>query len=288
MSSAETRPPTEALEGRLEGERFYADFRDRMSYGDYLQLEKILNAQTPITGTHDETLFIVIHQAKELWLKLMIHELEAALPLIRSGELRPAFKMFARVKRIFDNLIQTWTILNTMTPADYMRFRDSLGQSSGFQSFQYRSVEFLLGNKNKSMMKVHEHRPEIHGRLKRLLEQPSLYDEVVRLLARRGFAIDASCVERDWSEMRPANASVIAAWDAIYRHTDTHWDLYEMAESLMDIDDLFQTWRFRHSNTVERIIGGKIGTGGTSGAAYLKRQVETRLFEELWAVRTNL
>jgi tryptophan 2,3-dioxygenase len=288
MSSGESRPEMEQLGGRLAGEKFYSDFRDRMTYGDYLKLELVLNAQAPITGTHDETLFIIIHQAKELWMKLMIHELEAAFPLVRAGELRPAFKMLARLKRIFDNLIQSWSILNTMTPADYLRFRSQLGQSSGFQSFQYRSIEFLLGNKHKEMIKPHAHRPEIRARLEQLVARPSLYDEVVMLLARRGFAIDRSCLERDWSEMREANDSVIAAWDTIYRNTEQYWDLYEMAEALMDVDDLFQTWRFRHRNTVERIIGAKIGTGGTSGASYLKRQAEIRLFEELWAVRTGL
>ena len=276
------------LEGRLAGERFHADFRDRMTYGDYLQLDKVLNAQTLVTGTHDEMLFIIIHQAKELWMKLMINELEAALPLVRAGELRPAFKMFARVKRIFDNLIQSWAILNTMTPADYMRFRDGLGTSSGFQSFQYRSIEFILGNKNRATMKVHEHRPDIYGRLTALMERPSVYDEAVILMKKRGFVVDKECVERDWSQMREPNASVIAAWRRVYQDVDTHWDLYELAESLMDVDDLFQTWRFRHANTVERVIGSKPGTGGTSGAPYLRKQIGIRLFEELWAVRTDL
>jgi tryptophan 2,3-dioxygenase len=218
----------------------------------------------------------------------MINELEAALPLVRAGELRPAFKMFARVKRIFDNLIQSWAILNTMTPADYMRFRDGLGTSSGFQSFQYRSIEFILGNKNRATMKVHEHRPDIYARLTALMERPSIYDEAVILMKKRGFAIDKECVERDWSQMREPNASVIAAWRRVYQDVDTHWDLYELAESLMDVDDLFQTWRFRHANTVERVIGSKPGTGGTSGAPYLRKQIGIRLFEELWAVRTDL
>jgi tryptophan 2,3-dioxygenase len=288
MTGADSRPQMDDLGGRLAGEKFYSDFRDRMTYGDYLKLDTILNAQAPIAGTHDETLFIIIHQAKELWMKLMIHELEAAFPLVRAGELRPAFKMLARVKRIFDNLIQSWAILNTMTPADYLRFRSQLGQSSGFQSFQYRSIEFLLGNKHKEMIKPHAHRPAILARLQELLDRPSLYDEAVMLLARRGFAIEKACLERDWSEMREVNPSVVAAWDEVYRKTEEHWDLYEFAEALMDVDDLFQTWRFRHRNTVERIIGGKTGTGGTTGASYLKRQAELRLFEELWAVRTNL
>jgi tryptophan 2,3-dioxygenase len=284
----EPKPVMAEMEGHLAGERFHADFRDRMTYGDYLQLDTVLSAQTRITGTHDEMLFIIIHQAKELWMKLMIHELEAALPLVRAGQLRPAFKMFARVKRIFDNLIQSWAILNTMTPSDYMRFRDGLGTSSGFQSYQYRSIEFILGNKNRATMKVHAHRPDIMARLTDLLERPSVYDEAVILLAKRGFAIDKPCIERDWSQMREPNDSVIAAWRQVYQDTERHWDVYELAESLMDIDDLFQTWRFRHANTVERVIGNKPGTGGTSGAAYLRKAVNIRLFEELWAVRTGL
>jgi tryptophan 2,3-dioxygenase len=284
----DAKPGMAEMEGRHAGERFHADFRDRMTYGDYLQLDTVLNAQSRITGTHDEMLFIVIHQAKELWMKLMIHELEAALPLVQAGELRPAFKMFARVKRIFDNLIQSWAILNTMTPTDYMRFRDGLGTSSGFQSFQYRSIEFILGNKNRATMRVHAHRPDIMARLDALLRRPSIYDEAVILLSKRGFDIDRACIERDWSEMRAPNESVIAAWRHVYQDTETHWDVYELAESLMDIDDLFQTWRFRHANTVERVIGNKPGTGGTSGAAYLRKAVGIRLFEELWAVRTGL
>lgn len=288
MAGNKDMPERGVLDGRLSGEAYHADFKDRMTYGDYLQLDKILNAQTAIAGTHDEVLFIIIHQAKELWMKLMIHELEAALPLIRAGELRPAFKMMARVKRVQDQLIGSWTVLNTMTPSDYSRFREALGQSSGFQSYQYRSIEFMFGNKHRGMMKPHEHRPEIYSRLKDLLERPSLYDEVIMLLARRGFDIDAACLERDWSELRKANASVKAAWHKIYKDPETHWDLYELAEDLMDIDDQFQTWRFRHANTVERVIGHKTGTGGTSGVTYLRKAVAIRLFEELWDVRTDL
>lgn len=275
-------------EGRLAGEHFHADFRGRMTYGDYLQLDKILKAQTGIAGTHDEMLFIIIHQAMELWMKLMLHELKAAIPHIRRDELRPAFKMFARAKRIEDQLIGSWTVLNTMTPTDYLSFRDSLGQSSGFQSYQYRSIEFILGNKNRGMMKPHEHKPEIYQPLKEIFDAPSVYDEVIMLLARRGFAIDASETKRDWSKTREPNASVEAAWRKIYDGTDDYWELYELGEDLVDIEDLFQTWRFRHANTVERIIGLKTGTGGTSGVTYLKKAVGMRLFHELWSVRTGL
>jgi tryptophan 2,3-dioxygenase len=274
--------------GRFAGEHYHADLEGERSYHDFLELDKILNAQTPVTGAHDEMLFFILHQVKELWMKLMIHELEAALPLVRADDLRPAFKIFARVKRIQENLLQAWHILTTMTPTDYLAFRDGLGRSSGFQSFQYRSIEFIFGNKNRGMIRPHAQRPELHARLVELLERPSLYDEVIMLLARRGFAIDADCLERDWSVAREANDSVLAAWTAIYRHAHEHWDLYELAEDLLDIDDIFQTWRFRHANTVERVIGHKIGTGGTSGVGYLRRAVDIRLFPELWAVRTAL
>jgi tryptophan 2,3-dioxygenase len=274
--------------GRFAGEHYHADLEGKRSYHDFLELDKILNAQTPVTGAHDEMLFFILHQVKELWMKLMIHELEAALPLVRADDLRPAFKIFARVKRIQENLLQAWHILTTMTPTDYLAFRDGLGRSSGFQSFQYRSIEFIFGNKNRGMIRPHAQRPELHARLVELLERPSLYDEVIMLLARRGFAIDADCLERDWSVAREANDSVLAAWTAIYRHAHEHWDLYELAEDLLDIDDIFQTWRFRHANTVERVIGHKIGTGGTSGVGYLRRAVDIRLFPELWAVRTAL
>ena len=209
-------------------------------------------------------------------------------PHIRNDDLRPAFKIFARVKRIQENLIQAWHILTTMTPADYLAFRDGLGQSSGFQSFQNRSIEFIFGNKNRAMIRTFEHRPEIAQRLTELLERPSLYDEVVMLLARRGYAIDAGVLDRDWSQKREDDESVMAAWRDIYVNSDKHWGLYELAEDLIDMDDLFQTWRFRHRNAVERVIGHKIGTGGTSGVGYLTKATTIRLFPELWAVRTEL
>lgn len=278
----------DVLDGALEGESYYANFADDMTYGDYLQLDKILNAQHQFTGQHDEMLFVIIHQAKELWMKLMIHELTAALPLVQADDLRPAFKMMARVKRIQDQLINAWQVLTTMTPSDYLKFRDAMGHASGFQSFQYRSIEFMLGNKVKGMMKPHAHRPELHAKLEEYLTSPSLYDAAVQLLAKRGFKIDKECVDRDWSVRREPNESVIAAWTEVYKGTDTYWDLYELGEDLMDIDDQFQTWRFRHANTVERVIGRKTGTGGTSGVDYLRRAVDIKLFEELWAVRTGL
>lgn len=266
----------------------HTDFRGQMSYGDYLGLDGLLAAQRPLSNRHDEMLFIVIHQATELWMKLAIHELEAAMALLRGDELRPAFKMTARVSRIQSQLIQSWDVLSTLTPADYLTFRGLLGQAAGFQSFQYRMIEFLLGNKNRAMLAPHASRPEVHARLKAALTRPSLYDEAIRLLARRGLAIAPECVERDWSTAYTAHPSVRAAWLAVYRDTVTYWDLYELAEELVDLEDWFQQWRFRHVTTVERIIGLKRGTGGTAGVGHLRKALDIRFFPELWEVRTEL
>ena len=287
ISSGQTRGDTR-LEGEFAGETIHADLRGQRSYHDFLELDRILDAQPVITGEHDEPLFFILHQVKELWMKLMLHELDAAFPHIRNDDLRPAFKIFARVKRIQENLIQAWHILTTMTPADYLKFRDGLGRSSGFQSYQYRSIEFVFGNKQRETLAPFEHRPDIVRRLTERLERPSLYDEIVMLLARRGYAIDDAVLRRDWSQRREPNDSVIAAWQDVYRTSGEQWGLYELAEHLIDIDDLFQTWRFRHRNAVERVIGHKIGTGGTSGVGYLTRATAIRLFPELWAVRTGL
>ncbi len=266
----------------------HTDFRDAMSYGDYLHLDRLLDCQHPLSPHHDEMLFITIHQSTELWLKLALHELAAARERIRAGDLAPAFKMTARVSRIQAQLIQSWDVLSTLTPADYLAFRGFLGRSSGFQSYQYRLVEFILGNKDAAMLAPYRDRPAQHARLEAALAEPSLYDEVVRLLARRGFAIAAERVERDWRQPYRADASVRDAWLAVYRDTARHWDLYELAEELMDLDDSFQQWRFRHAKTVERIIGLKPGTGGTAGVPYLRQVLETSFFPELWDVRTLL
>jgi tryptophan 2,3-dioxygenase len=266
----------------------HTDFRESMSYGDYLALAEILNAQRPVSDSHDETLFIIIHQTTELWMKLAIHELEAALALIRADQLRPAFKMLARVSRVQSQLIQSWDVLATLTPSDYLTFRDKLGHASGFQSFQYRRIEFMLGNKNRAMLAPHSHDAAVHGLLKATLEAPSLYDEAIRLLARRGLAIAPQCVDRDFSLAYAAHPSVRDAWLAVYRDTERHWDLYEFAEELVDLEDWFQQWRFRHVTTVERIIGSKRGTGGTAGVAYLRKALDIRFFPELWDVRTAL
>lgn len=266
----------------------HTDFSGEMSYGDYLALDQVLAAQRPLSDNHNEMLFIIQHQATELWMKLVIHELKAAMERIRRDDLQPAFKMLARVSRIMGQLIQAWDVLSTLTPSEYLDFRHKLGHASGFQSYQYRTIEFLLGNKNRGMLAPHRHRPDLHDPLEAVLNAPSLYDESIRLLARRGFAIDKAALERDWSLAYAPNASVEAAWVAVYRDTTRHWDLYELAEELIDLEDFFRQWRFRHVTTVERVIGFRRGTGGTPGVAYLRRLLDVRLFPELWDLRTAL
>ncbi|MFM0052822.1 tryptophan 2,3-dioxygenase [Caballeronia grimmiae] len=276
-------------EGEKEGwHDAQLDFSDSMSYGDYLGLDSILTAQHPLSPDHNEMLFIVQHQTSELWMKLALYELRAALDSVHRDELPPAFKMLARVSRIFEQLVQAWNVLATMTPSEYTAMRPYLGASSGFQSHQYRQIEFLLGNKNVQMLKPHAHRPDILGQVRETLEMPSFYDEVIRLLARRGFDIAPERLERDWTQPTAHDASVEAAWLAVYRNPSEHWELYEMAEELVDLEDAFRQWRFRHVTTVERIIGFKQGTGGTAGAPYLRRMLDVVLFPELWHVRTVL
>jgi len=264
------------------------DFRGRMSYADYLHLEKILDAQERLSASPDELLFIIQHQTSELWMKLAIHEITSAMQSIRSDDLRPAFKMLTRVARIFEQLNSAWDVLRTMTPSEYTRFRGDLGQSSGFQSWQYRAIEFLAGNRNPAMLKPHEHQPGTLARLEEILAAPSLYDEALALLARNGFDIGPDAMRGDWRESRVANDAVLAAWQAVYRDPATHWGLYELAEKLVDFEDYFRRWRFNHVTTVERIIGLKRGTGGTAGVSYLRRMLEVELFPELWKVRTKL
>jgi tryptophan 2,3-dioxygenase len=264
------------------------DFAGHMSYGDYLRLDQVLGAQQPRSHDHNEMLFIVQHQATELWMKLIIHELRAARERIRADDLQPAFKMLARVARIMAQLNQSWDVLSTLTPAEYSSFREALGSSSGFQSFQYRMIEFLLGNKSAVLMEPHRHRAELFGALEALHVEPSIYDEAIRLLARRGLAIDRDCLERDCRAAHTFNDSVCAAWVEVYRATGQHWELYELAEKLVDLEDNFRQWRFRHATTVERVIGMKRGTGGTSGVGYLRRVLEVELFPELWRARTAL
>jgi tryptophan 2,3-dioxygenase len=264
-----------------------AHLKPDLSYGDYLGLEKLLAAQTPLSGDHDELLFIVIHQASELWMKLSLHELDGARQHMRADDLGTALKMIARVSRIQAQLIQSWDVLATMTPADYHRFRPSLGQSSGFQSWQYRAMEFMLGAKNAKALTVHEGR-DAHAELTALLAEPSLYDEALRFLARRGLPVPQAALERDFARPYLADAGVEAAWLAVYRDPARWWDLYDLAEKLVDLEFRFQQWRFAHLKTVERIIGGKPGTGGTEGVAYLARVLDRGFFPELLSVRTKL
>ncbi|MEP9399441.1 tryptophan 2,3-dioxygenase [Mesorhizobium sp. KR2-14] len=264
------------------------EFRGRMSYGDYLHLEKVLDAQEPLSSAHDELLFIIQHQTSELWMKLAIHEIRSAIVAIREDRLQPAFKMLTRVARIFEQLNSAWDVLRTMTPSEYTQFRGSLGQSSGFQSYQYRAIEFLAGNRNLAMLKPHAHRDDVVEALEDILSGPSLYDEALRLLARQGFDIGADAVRTDWREQRSESEQVLTAWRDIYRDPERHWMLYELAEKLVDFEDYFRRWRFNHVTTVERIIGLKRGTGGTSGVSYLRKMLEVELFPELWKVRTEL
>lgn len=272
----------------LEGEQIHWDLGESPSYGQYLRLDRLLAAQQPRSGEHDEMLFIVMHQASELWMKLCIHELEAAMHHLRRDELDPTFKMLARVARVQAQLVQSWEVLATMTPSDYSAFRERLGRASGFQSYQYRMLEYLIGNRNAALIEVHRPDPLVHAALERVLASPSLYDECLRLLARRGWAIPAHRLERDWSEPYAADPAVTAAWLGVYRDSEEHWDLYELAEKLVDLDHKFQLWRYSHLKTVERIIGYKRGTGGTSGVAYLARALELRFFPELWELRTSM
>jgi tryptophan 2,3-dioxygenase len=266
----------------------HTDLKGRMTYGQYLHLDDILNAQYCLSEEHDEMLFIIIHQASELWLKLAGHEVEAAIRNLQGENFRHAFKVIARVKLILTQLTQSWSILSTMTPVDYLKFRETLGPASGFQSYSYRKLEFLLGNKNKKLIEVHRHDATVYEDLKRVLEQPGLYDVVLRKLSDVGFDIDAAKLERDFSLPYEPNESVQAAWFAIYSDPDKYFELYELAEKLVDIEDSFQNWRFKHMYTVQRIIGSRPGTGGSSGVPFLKKAIETSFFPELFAIRTDL
>jgi tryptophan 2,3-dioxygenase len=264
------------------------DFSTAMSYGDYLGLEKILSAQHPLSPNHNEMLFIVQHQTSELWIKLMLHELHAVRTHVRADDLPPAFKMLARVARIMDQLVHAWDVLATMTPPEYSAIRPYLASSSGFQSFQYRELEFILGNKNASMLALHRATPEQHALLERELHAPSIYDEAVRLLARSGLGVSDARLNADPTRPTVHDDSVHAAWLAVYRDPEHHWALYELAEKLVDLETAFRFWRFRHVSTVERIIGFKTGTGGTAGVSYLRKMLDVVLFPELFALRTAL
>ena len=275
-------------EGIVRDEGAKLDFARDMSYGDYLHLDAVLNAQHPLSPDHNEMLFIVQHQTSELWMKLMLHELRAAIGHIARDELAPAFKMLARVSKIMEQLVHAWDVLATMTPPEYSAIRPYLANSSGFQSWQYRCIEFSLGNKNAAMLKPHSHRPELLAHVEAAYRAPSLYDEALRLLARRGIAMPATHLERDWTQPYAASDEVEAAWLQVYRAPDKHWDLYQLGEELTDLEDAFRLWRFRHVTTVERVIGFKRGTGGTSGVGYLRKMLDVVLFPEIWRLRTDL
>ncbi len=270
------------------GDDIHVDLAGRMTYGDYLQLDTLLSAKKPLTDKHDEHLFITIHHVQEMWLNLMAHELDTAIDSILRDELPPSFKSTARMTRILEQMINAWNVLSTMTPSDYLEFRGALGQSSGFQSFQYRMVEFRLGAKDPKMLLPHRHNEANYERLKAALEAPSLYDVSLMLLSRRGFDIPESVVNRNFAERHTFSEPVRDAWLKVYRNSKTYFDLYELAEELVDLEDWFQQWRFRHMKTVERIIGYKRGTGGSSGVAFLKSALDHSFFPELWAVRTEL
>src|SRR4051812_1547388 len=272
--------------GSAEGAKL--DLSNDMSYGDYLHLDEVLGAQHPRSPEHNEMLFIVQHQTTELWMKLLLHELGAAMRNVAADELGSAFKKLARVSKIMEQLVHAWDVLATMTPPEYSALRPYLSSSSGFQSWQYRCIEFMLGNKNAAMLKPHAHRPEILQRVDAVYRAPSLYDESLRLLARRGFALPAENLERDWTQPHQPSDAVEAAWLAVYRDPKAHWDLYQLGEELTDLEDTFRLWRFRHVTTVERVIGFKRGTGGTSGVGYLRKMLDVVLFPEIWKLRTDL
>ncbi|MDI1340116.1 tryptophan 2,3-dioxygenase [Polaromonas sp.] len=279
-----TQPPADIV----RDEKAKLDFSRDMSYGDYLQLDAILGAQKPLSPAHDELLFIVQHQTSELWMKLMLHELGAAIANVARNELGDAFKKLARVSRIMEQLVHAWDVLATMTPPEYSAIRPYLANSSGFQSAQYRCIEFALGNKNSAMLKPHAHRPDLLAQVQAAFEAPSLYDEALRLLARRGLPVPISHTQRDWTQAYVESEAVEQAWLVVYRDPKQYFDLYQLGEELTDLEDAFRLWRFRHVTTVERVIGFKRGTGGTGGVSYLRKMLDVVLFPEIWKLRTNL
>jgi tryptophan 2,3-dioxygenase len=279
---------TKHSEQIVNEEKPQLDFSQSMSYGDYLQLDAVLNAQKPLSPDHNEMLFIIQHQTSELWMKLMRHELTAAVAAIAADELGAAFKMLARVSKIMEQLVHAWDVLATMTPPEYSAIRPYLSNSSGFQSYQYRCIEFTLGNKNAAMLKPHMHRPDLLVQVQAAFEAPSLYDQALRLLARRGIPVPVSHIARDWTQPYVASNDVEQAWLQVYRDPEQHWDLYQLGEELTDLEDTFRLWRFRHVTTVERVIGFKRGTGGTGGVSYLRKMLDVVLFPEIWTLRTSL
>ncbi|KGX86993.1 tryptophan 2,3-dioxygenase [Pontibacillus litoralis] len=266
----------------------HTNFKENMTYGDYLQLDRILASQHRLSEHHDEMLFIIIHQVSELWMKLILHETQAAIGSIQGGDISTALKRLARVSKTQSQIIQAWDVLATMTPSEYLEFRDSLGQASGFQSYQYRMIEFAFGYKTSHVLKIYEKDEKLHEQLLEAYHAPSLYDAAIQQLAHHGFTINDDVLNRDYSIAYKEDDSVRQAWLEVYQNVDQYWDLYELAEKLVDIEDWLQQWRFRHMKTVERIIGFKIGTGGSSGVNYLKRVLDQRFFPELWDIRTHL
>ena len=283
-------PPAEEHVGSvdLRDESVHWSLGDSQSYGEYLHLDQLLSAQRPLTAEHGEMLFIIVHQVSELWMRLLRHELAGIVQCVRRDELEPSFKMFNRIARIQAQLLAVWEVLSTMTPFDYSAFRNTLGRSSGFQSQQYRLLEFVLGNKHADMIEVHQSDPKVYAEFKRALEAPSLYDEVLRLLSRRGYGVPAEVLERDLTQPYEGNKQVTGVWLGVYHNAEKDWDLYELAEQLVDLDYRFQLWRFQHMKTVERIIGYKPGTGGTAGVSYLAKALRLRLYPELWEARTSM
>ena len=278
MTEQNIRPLEDGIERDLRG----------LNYGSYLHLDQLLGAQQPLSDHHDEMLFIIVHHTTELWMKLVIHEIRSAMALIAADDLGPALKRLARVKHVQRQMTDQWSVLATLTPTEYSQFRDRLGKSSGFQSAQYRTLEFLLGNKNPAMVAVFAHDPATAADLNRTLHSPSLYDEFLLYLARRGYPIPAELLDRDFSRPHTLNTDLVAVFTAVYNDPEHQWDVYETCEELVDIEDTFQTWRFRHLKTVERIIGYKRGTGGSTGVAFLSRALSLTFFPELFAVRTEI
>jgi tryptophan 2,3-dioxygenase len=287
-ADAKSQPAAATPEAIVHEENAQLDFSRSMSYGDYLQLDAILSAQHPLSPNHNEMLFIVQHQTSELWMKLLLHELSAAMQHVARTDLAPAFKMLARVSKIMEQLVHAWDVLATMTPPEYSAIRPYLDNSSGFQSHQYRCIEFSLGNKNPAMLRPHAHHPERLALVQRAYEMPSLYDLTLQLLARHGLTIPPCHLHRDWTQPHSASEAVQQAWLTVYRDPQTHWNLYQLGEKLTDLEDAFRLWRFRHVTTVERVIGFKRGSGGTSGVGYLRKMLDVVLFPELWRLRTDL
>lgn len=266
----------------------HLDLQHGGTYGDYLKLDQVLSAQQPVTSAHDEMLFIIQHQTSELWIKLLLHELDAAVDLVRTDRLAESFKIFARVAHIQRMLFEQWAVLETMTPSEYLEFRDALGKASGFQSYQYRALEFVLGNKDSNALKPHRHEARLHAELEQRLKAPSLYDEFLRWLARHGHPVPADRVDRDFTQPYERSDQVVEVFRVIYDAPDKHYEAYDMAEKLVDVEERFQLWRFRHMTTVKRIIGFAQGTGGSSGVGFLKKALDLTFFPELWDVRTHL